>query len=92
MTLKSRIAGWYVRHRLIKAVADMIGRRLTRKEKAMFGRIFGNWQTSLFGMLIGALQLHSGGMTWGNALQAAMMAALGLAAKDAGTGSAPGGK
>lgn len=90
MTLRGRIAAWYIRQRLTKAVSEWVGRRLTRKEKAMLGRIFGNWQTTLIGVVMGAIQLHNGGLTWANALQAALLAALGLAAKDAGTGSAPG--
>jgi len=48
----------------------------------MFNAIFVNWHTTIIGVLAGALQLHQGGMTWGNAFQAALLAALGLVAKD----------
>ena len=48
----------------------------------MFKSFFRNWQTSVIGLAIGAYQLHQGGMTWGNALMAGLMAAFGLAAKD----------
>lgn len=44
-----------------------------------------NWQTSILGLIMGAVQLHQGGMGWGNAALAAAMAAFGLMAKDAST-------
>lgn len=87
------IESWFLRRQIVVAVQGWLGRRLSRKERTeMFGRLFGNWQTTLIGVVMGAIQLHQGGMNWGNALQAALLAALGLAAKDAGTGSAPGAK
>ncbi len=48
----------------------------------MFANVIRNWQTSLIGIVMAAMQLHQGGMGWGNALIAAAMAALGFAAKD----------
>ena len=48
----------------------------------MFSTFLKNWNTSILGLVMAAVQLHQGGMTWGSAALAALMAALGLAAKD----------
>lgn len=48
----------------------------------MFASILKNWQTSLLGLVMAAAQLHQGGMSWGNAAIAALMALFGFAAKD----------
>ena len=70
-------------------------RVLQRKVVPMLGRQFGNWQTTALGFGIALLmQLQLGIPTdkagWIGTLQHALVAALGLAAKDAGTGSKPG--
>ena len=41
-----------------------------------------NFLTTIIGLVAAAAQLHQGGLGWGNALIAAALAALGLAAKD----------
>ena len=76
MKLKSRIALWLVRRKVVAASG------LKGKEKKMFASILRSWQTSLVGLVMGAFQLHQGGMTWGNAVTAALFALLGLTAKD----------
>ena len=48
----------------------------------MLGSFLVSWKTSLIGLVMGAFQLHQGGMNWKSAAMAALMAALGLAAKD----------
>ena len=61
-------------------------------------KMLGNWQTTLFGVLAGVLNyfvslgpnLPTTPAEWGMALLSALMVALGIAAKDAKTGSAPG--
>lgn len=80
MSLKSRLAAWYFAKQLRRALVEWIGRPLTKGESTMFK----NWQTTLIGVVMGAAQMHQGGMTWGNAAIAALMAGLGFAAKDAG--------
>ena len=76
MNLKSRFGLWLLRHKLVAATG------LKGKDKRMFSTFLRNWQTSLIGAVMAAIQLHQGGMSWGNAAIAALMAALGLAAKD----------
>ena len=76
MNLKSRFGLWLLRHKLVAATG------LKGKDKRMFSTFLKNWQTSLIGCVMAAIQLHQGGMNWGNAAVAAFMAALGLAAKD----------
>ena len=76
MNLKSRFGLWLLRHKLIAATG------LKGKDKRMFSTFLKNWQTSILGLVMAAVQLHQGGMTWGSAALAALMAALGLAAKD----------
>jgi hypothetical protein len=76
VNLKSRFGLWLLRHKLIAATG------LKGKDKRMFSTFLRNWQTSLIGCVMAAIQLHQGGMNWGSALLAALMAALGLAAKD----------
>ena len=90
MSIKEKIALWFARREIRKLVERLIGRPFTKGEKVMFGKILNaaaNWQTTLIGVALGALQLHQGGLSWGSALQAALWAALGIAAKDASTGS-----
>ena len=48
----------------------------------MLTTFLANWKTSLIGVVMAAIQLHQGGMSWQNAALAALMAALGFAAKD----------
>jgi len=63
----------------------------------MLSRMFGNWWTTLLGFLGGVVQyLATAGATppatraeWTSLLFSAILFALGLAAKDARTGSAP---
>ena len=76
MNLKSRFGLWLLRRKLVAATG------LKGKDKTMLSALLKNWQTSLIGIVMAAIQLHQGGMGWGNALIAALMAALGLAAKD----------
>ena len=76
MTLKERLALWLLRRKLVAATG------LHGKDKRMFSTFLKNWQTSLIGCVMAAIQLHQGGMNWGSAALAALMAALGLAAKD----------
>jgi len=82
MSLKSRIAAWVAAREVRKLVAEaaerVLGRPLTKGERKMFK----NWQTTLLGCLAAAAQLHQGGLTWGNAIASALLAALGFAAKD----------
>jgi hypothetical protein len=78
VTLKERIALWSARREIVNLAERIIGRPLTHKEKGMFK----NWKTSLAGIAMAAIQMHQGGMTWGNAVIAALMALMGLAAKD----------
>jgi hypothetical protein len=54
----------------------------------MLNRLIGNWQTSAIGVVMAAFQLYQNGMNWKSALTSALMAALGIAAKDASVGSA----
>jgi len=44
--------------------------------------ILTNWMTSAAGVGLAAWQLYQNGMTWKAAITAALLAALGLAAKD----------
>ena len=76
MTLKERLALWLLRRKLVAATG------LKGKDKRMLSAFLKNWQTSILGLVMAAVQLHQGGMTWGSAVLAALMAALGLAAKD----------
>ena len=76
MNLKSRFGLWLLRHKLVAATG------LKGKDKRMLSAFLKNWQTSILGLVMAAIQLHQGGMGWGNAAVAALMAALGLAAKD----------
>jgi len=80
--LKERIALFFAARGLRKQVVGWaersLGRPLTRKESQMFK----NWQTTILGIVMAAAQLHQGGLTWGNAAIAALMAAFGLVAKD----------
>jgi hypothetical protein len=82
VNLGTRIKVWFavrkIRQRFVAWLEERIGRPLTREES----RMFKNWQTSLIGIVMAAVQLHQGGMTWGNAIIAGLMAALGFAAKD----------
>lgn len=56
----------------------------------MITRMFGNWKTSLLGVAAGVLNLIANGTDWKSALFSGVLTLLGLAAKDATTGSAPG--
>ena len=86
MSLKEKIALWFAMREIEKQVAGWleraIGRPLSRKEKSVMATFLANWKTSLIGVVMGAIQLHQGGLSWQNAAFAALMAALGLAAKD----------
>ena len=90
--LKEKIALWFAAREVRKQaeawLESSLGRPLTRKESQMLNALIGNWKTSIVGIVMAALQLHQGGMTWQSALMAALMAALGFAAKDSTTGSA----
>lgn len=87
MSLKFRLGLWLFRRKLVAASG------LHGKEKRMFAALLKNWQTSLIGLVMAAFQMHQGGMSWGNAVLAALMALFGLAAKDSnvtgGTKSVP---
>jgi hypothetical protein len=76
VTFKERIGLWLLRRKIVAASG------LHGKDKRMFAGFLRNWQTSLIGCVMAAVQLHQGGMSWQNAAIAALMAALGLAAKD----------
>lgn len=82
----NRIVEWLIRRKarleLERWLEQVLKRPLTRKENSMLKGLFVNWQTTLIGIVMGAIQLHQGGMTWGNAAIAALMAALGIVAKD----------
>ena len=52
--------------------------------------VLGNWRTTAIGIILGGYQLHMGGLSWRNAILAALMGALGFAAKDTTTGSQAG--
>ena len=86
MNLKEKIALWFAMREIEKqaeaGLEKLLKRPLTRKEKSMLSAFLKNWQTSILGLVMAAVQLHQGGMTWGSAVLAALMAALGLAAKD----------
>ena len=86
MTVKERLALWLaereIRKRAVGWLEQLLGRPLTRKERTMFLSFLTNWKTSLIGVVMAAVQFHQGGMTWHNALVAALFAALGLVAKD----------
>ena len=83
MTLKERLGLWLLRRKIVAASG------LHGKDKRMFAGFLRNWQTSLIGCVMAAVQLHQGGMTWPNAAIAALMAALGLVAKDSGVSGPP---
>ena len=89
--IKERIALYFAWREVCKQVEGWLEgalhRPLSRKEKSMLNALLGNWKTSVAGIVLGAFQLHQGGMTWQNALMAALMATLGFVAKDGSTGS-----
>jgi hypothetical protein len=86
VSLKEKIALFFamreVHKRAEAGLEKLLKRPLTRKEKSMLGSFLVSWKTSLIGLVMGAFQLHQGGMNWKSAAMAALMAALGLAAKD----------
>ena len=86
MNLKEKIALWFAMREIEKqaeaGLEKLLKRPLSRKEKSMLGSFLVNWKTSLIGLVMGAVQLHQGGLNWKSAVMAALMAALGVAAKD----------
>jgi hypothetical protein len=67
---------WLLRREVIAATG------LKGRDKRMFSTFIRNWKTSSIGAGMAAVQLHQGGMNWGNAAVAAFMMALGMVAKD----------
>jgi hypothetical protein len=76
MSLKNRVASWYVRRKILRA-AD-----LDRKESKMLSGMMKNWQTTLLGLAAAIINLHQGGMSWENAALSAVLALFGFVAKD----------
>jgi hypothetical protein len=86
MSWKEKLALWFALRKVAQlaeaGLEKLLQRPLTRKEKSMLGTFLVSWKTSLIGVVMAALQLHQGGMNWKSAAMAALMAGLGLAAKD----------
>jgi hydrogenase-4 membrane subunit HyfE len=91
VTIKEKFVAWLAAREVRKQaqawLERSLGRPLKKGESQMLNALIGNWKTSLLGIVMAALQLHQGGMSWQSALMAALMAALGFAAKDSTTGS-----